>query len=151
MVRGSYSPPSQVTTGSIQGSDSDGNTGLTVSDGVAGLRADGVQQLKATTSGVTFRMPVASIAAAQSPYSVNVDDSVILVDSSAGEVEISLPSAVTTSNRRYIIKDKGSASTNAVTVSAASGNIDGLNEVSITNSYAYFAVISDGSNYWVID
>ena len=151
MVRGSYSPPSQVTTGSIQGSDSDGNTGLTVGEGVVGLRADGAQQLRATTEGVTFKIPVVSITSEHSPYSVDLHDSVVLVDSSAGQVEISLPSAVTASNRRYIIKDKGSASTNSVTVTAASGNIDGFNEISITNSFAHFAVISDGNDFWVID
>lgn len=150
MVRGSYSPPSQVTTGSIQGSDSDGNTGLTVSNGIAGLRADGVQQLKATTEGVTMRVPFVAIDATDSPFSMDIDDYLVLVDTSAGAVEISLPSAVTAANRRFIIKDKGNAGTNNITVSASSGNVDGFGSVSIQNSFATLPVFSDGSNFWVI-
>jgi len=151
MVRGSYSPPSQVTTGSIQGSDSDGNTGLTVSDGIAGLRADGAQQLKATTDGVTMRLPFVAIDATDSPFTMNIDDHLVLVDTSAGAVEISLPSAVTAGNRKFIIKDKGNAASNSITVSSSSGNIDGFSSVSIENSYATLPVYSDGSDYWVID
>lgn len=150
MVRGSYSPPSQVTTGSIQGSDSDGNTGLTIGEGVCGLRTDGAQQLKATTDGVTMRVPFVAIDAGDSPFSMDIDDHLVLVDTSAGAVEISLPSAVTASNRKFIIKDKGNASTNAITVTASAGNIDGFGSVTMGNSFATLPVFSDGSNFWVI-
>lgn len=151
MVRGSYTPPIQVSTGSIQGTDSDGNTGLTVSDGEVGLRADGVQVLTGTPDGITMKIPVVTVTASDSPFSVQIDDLVIFADTSSGPVEISLPSAVTAANRQYIIKDKGSARTNNVTVSAAVGNVDGFASVSIVNSYAFFSLVSDGSNYWVVD
>ncbi len=150
MVRGSYSPPSQITTGSIQGSDSDGDTGLFIGEGLAGLRADGERQLFATTAGVTMRIPFVAIDASDSPFTMDVDDHLVLVDTSAGAVEISLPSAVTASNRKFIIKDKGNASTNAITVTAAAGNIDSFASVTIQNSYANLPVFSDGSNFWVI-
>jgi hypothetical protein len=151
MVRGSYSPPSQVTTGSIQGRDSDGDTGLTISDGVCGLRTDGVQQLKATTAGVTMRVPFVAIDSADSPFTMNIDDHLVLVDTTNGSVEISLPSAVTAASRKFIIKDKGNASTNNITVTAAAGNIDGFGSITISNSFANLPVMSDGSNFWVID
>ena len=151
MVRGSYSPPIQVSTGSIQGRDSDGDTGLTIAEGAAGLRADGAQQLTATTEGVTMRVPVQTVTASDSPFTIALDDFLVLVDSSAGPVNISLPSAVTAANRRYIIKDKGSAGTNNVTVGASVGNVDGLSSVTIENSYAFFSLVSDGSNFWVVD
>ncbi len=151
MVRGSYSPPIQVTTGSIQGRDSDGDTGLTIAEGEAGLRADGAQQLTATTEGVTMRVPVQTVTASDSPFTIALNDFLVLVDSSAGPVNISLPSAVTAANRRYIIKDKGSAGANNVTVGASVGNVDGLASVTIENSYAFFSLVSDGSNYWVVD
>ena len=152
MVRGSYSPPlQQFSTGSVQGQDSDGNTGLTIGEGELGLRTDGAQQLRATAGGVSMRVPVATVTASDSPYSVGLNDFLILVDSSAGAVQISLPSAVTAAKRRYIIKDKGSASTNSITVTASSGTVDGLGSVSIVNSYAFFTLISDGSNFWVVD
>tara|TARA_B100001175_G_scaffold311876_1_gene316978 strand:+ start:3802 stop:4263 length:462 start_codon:yes stop_codon:yes gene_type:complete len=153
MVKGFYSPPpvGQPSTGTVQGSDSSGDTGLTVADGQAGLRTDGVSQLLATGDGVTMRVPIRAVAASDSPYTVSLTDHVILVDSALGAVDISLPSAVTAANRRYIIKDKGAAGSNAVSIAATSGNVDGFASVSIVNSFAHLAVVSDGSNYWVIE
>jgi len=150
MVRGFYQPPAQVTSGGVQGSDPSGDTGLTVADGQTGLRTDGATQLTATNNGVVMRVPFVAIDSADSPFTVQASDYIVLVDSAGGAVDISLPSAVTTANRRFIIKDKGSASSNAVTVSASSGKIDGFGSVSIGNSFATLPVFSDGSNYWVI-
>lgn len=150
MVRGFYQPPAQVTPGSVQGSDPGGDTGVTIADGQAGLRTDGTAQLTATNDGVTMRVPFVAIDATDSPFTAQTSDFLILVDSTAGAVEISLPSAVTAANRRFIIKDKGNAASNSITVSSSSGNIDGLSSVSIENSYAALPVFSDGSDYWVI-
>lgn len=151
MVRGFYQPPAQgASVGAVQGSDPSGDTGVTIADGQTGLRTDGISQLEATTSGVTMRVPYVAIDATDSPFTAQITDFLILVDSTAGAVEISLPSAVTAESRQFIIKDKGSAASNAITVTASSGNIDGLSSVSIANSYASLPVVSDGSDYWVI-
>lgn len=148
MVRGSYSPPSQLVTGSVQGSDSDGNTGLTIGEGVFGLRADGVEQLRGSTQGVTMRQPFVAIDSTDSPFTVQANDFLILVDTSGGSVEINLPSAVTSANLSYIIKDKGAANVNSITVTAAAGNIDGLASIVLQNTRASTRLFSDGANWW---
>ena len=151
MVKGSYRPPNRSTAlaEGIQGTDPDGDSGLTIADGEVGIRTDGAEQLTATDEGVTMRVPIRSVSASDSPVSVDLDDFFILVDASAGAVEINLPSAVTAARRRYIIKDKGNASSNSVTVSATAGNVDGFDEVAISNSFSAINFVSDGSDFWV--
>lgn len=150
MVRGSYTPPNRSTAlaEGIQGTDPEGDSGLTISDGEVGIQTDGDEQLTATTDGVTMRVPVRDVTFAESPVSVDLDDFFVLIDTSAGVVEIILPSAVTSARRRYIIKDKGSASSNAVTVSAVSGNVDGFAQITLSNSFSSLSFVSDGTDFW---
>ncbi len=154
MVKGSYTPPHSHTDSTVEavtGSDSDGNSGLTVGEGRAGLRTDGTTQLQATNDGVTMLEPFVAITATDSPFTVQTDDKIILVDSTNGAVDISLPAASTAAQRRYIIKDIGGApAANNITLTAQSGSVETFASVSIVNPYTAFSVYSDGNNYWRI-
>ncbi len=69
----------------------------------------------------------------------------------AGGDSVTLPSAVTAGNGRvYVIKDEsGTAATNNITVSSASGNIDGVSTFVMTTNYQSITVHSDGTNWFI--
>jgi len=74
---------------------------------------------------------------------------IVLVDASVDAITIELPDAATCTGRQYIIK-KIDSSSNAVTISAQSGQtIDGQSSMSITTQYGIVRVVSDGSNWYV--
>lgn len=78
-------------------------------------------------------------------------NSVILVDSSGGNVAITLPPPKSCYRAKYTVK-KISSDGNSVTVAARdSGNVDGVSTYLLSGgTYPVIEVISDGYNYWVI-
>lgn len=78
----------------------------------------------------------------------NTDD-VILVNTTAGNVTITLPAAASR-NRPYYIKNIGTAA-NLMTIDAdASETIDNNLTVSTSTSMESMTLVSDGSNWWLV-
>lgn len=75
-------------------------------------------------------------------------DYIVLANSTSAAFTVTLPAA--TSGRKIIIKDSGgSAQTNNITVSPASGTIDGAASFVINNNYQSIDLVSDGTNWWI--
>lgn len=96
--------------------------------------------------------PTMQVTAAQSPYTVLSTDGVLLVNSTAGAVTVTLPTAAGRAGKSYTVKDwKGQAATNAITVATTGGQtIDGSASATISKAYYALAVISDGTNWSVV-
>lgn len=78
---------------------------------------------------------------------VLLDDGTILVDTSAGNVVLTLPAASPSKGRRYTFK-KVSSDANSFTVS---GNVDGdATGVTVMAQYEAVAVNSNGTVYFVL-
>lgn len=71
------------------------------------------------------------------------------VDTTAGNVTVTLPAASTVVGRSFIVKRK-TGGTNTLTVQTVSGNIDGGATASIPTQYTSLTFKSDGTDYWVI-
>lgn len=82
-------------------------------------------------------------------YTLTYTDVVLLVDSTAGVVTITLPTAIGANGRWYLIKDwKGQAATNNITIATtASQTIDGATSKVLTRNYLSYFVVSDGANW----
>lgn len=78
-----------------------------------------------------------------------LSDSIILADASAGALTVTLPNPATTKDKRFVIKKTDSGG-NAVTVSPASGLIDGAATYDVTLALGSVDVVSDGANYWIV-
>lgn len=72
------------------------------------------------------------------------------VDTTSGAVSITLPRADEAGADTIYTVIRTTAGANALTVSAASGNINGAASVSMSTQYAANRFISDGSNYYII-
>jgi len=91
-----------------------------------------------------------SVAAAASPYTVLSTDTFILVDTSAGAVEVDLPAVASSSGRTIVIKDEGgSAATNAITIDPnGAETLDGsATSKTITTNYGYASIFCDGTQW----
>ena len=76
----------------------------------------------------------------------------VLVSTSGGAVQITLPSAVGVTGQRVAVKDaSGSANSNNITVAASnSQTVDRAGSVPISTSYGSVTVVSDGANWWTV-
>src|SRR5207253_1542915 len=73
---------------------------------------------------------------------------VVLCDATSGSFTITLPS-VSVNGRKVTVK-KTDASVNTVTISPASGTIDGAASLVISTRWVSYDVIADGTNWYVI-
>ena len=80
---------------------------------------------------------------------LGVLDGFTLVDTTGGNVAITLPDADAAFGYLYTVK-RISGGVNALTVSATSGNIDGSPTASIVTQYVSLSFRSDGTDYWII-
>jgi len=76
-------------------------------------------------------------------------DRMFLVDTTGGNVIITLPAPSTVLGREFVVK-RSSAGANTLTVAGSAGNIDNAGTASVTAQYEVLRVKSDGSNYWKI-
>ena len=85
-----------------------------------------------------------------STYNVTVGQHCILVNKASGSAtSVVLPAA--SAGDLYVVKDaKGDAATNAITITAASGNIDGAASRIISTAYTALRLIFDGSNWFTV-
>lgn len=115
---------------------------LTVDDGAGGSATLGI---KGTTT--TQARKVQQITTAASPYAALTTDDVIFANP-GGAQTITLPAA--SAGRRITVK-RVNNSANVVTVSPASGTIDGGASIALAGGgYDAVTVVCDGTNWWVI-
>lgn len=81
-----------------------------------------------------------------SNLTVSMDYEIYLIDTSIGNVEITLPST-STSKFWYFIK---TTNTNQMILTPSSGTINGEVSVTITGAFDSIKVISDTSNYYIL-
>lgn len=93
---------------------------------------------------------VGSIAAADSPHSLQTTTECLLVDTTAGAVTVNMPSPATCGGRIFYIKNTGGGATNNVTLSISSGSIDGASSLTMNNDFAAVTLVSDGANYFIL-
>jgi len=92
-----------------------------------------------------------AIKAVTTDYTITGADNTVLANTSTGAITISLPSATSITGRIYTIKKIGNGGIdNALTISPASGTIDGGSSYVIYNDYTYVALQTDGTNWYVI-
>ncbi len=81
-------------------------------------------------------------------YTVDINDFTILVDSSGGDVIVTLPSAASAENKIYNIKRISVG--NDVTVDSGTDDIDGMPDSIIVSQYDSIAIQSDKVQWWII-
>lgn len=91
-----------------------------------------------------------TIMTKNSNYAATISDSTILVDSSSGNVTITLPVSGIPIGKTYVIKKMSAANTVTVDPQGTS-TIDGGSSLSITTQYTAKQVQFDGTNYVVIN
>ena len=94
-----------------------------------------------TAENIKVANPTA-VAAAASPYTVLSTDTYILVDTTAGGVELDLPAVASSSGRTIVVKDEGGvAATNNITIDPnAAETIDGsATSKLITTNFGYLS------------
>lgn len=83
-----------------------------------------------------------------SSTSAGGSDGFFLVDTTGGNVTVTLPDPSTVVGREFMVKRKD-ASGNTLTVDTASGNIDGVSSKTIASQYDVLRLKSDGTDYWL--
>lgn len=79
----------------------------------------------------------------------NAATNTVVLCNRAGAVAVTLPAP--TANAQIVVKDiSGAAETNTITVTSASGNVDGSASQTITSNYGSLAFIGDGTNWWTL-
>lgn len=85
----------------------------------------------------------------ETAVTVMLTDGLLLIDTSAGATTAVLPAASATLGLLFTVK-RITAGANSLTVSAATGNIDGSATLSIATQYTVYSFRSDGTNYWIV-
>ncbi len=84
-------------------------------------------------------------------YSVLAQDEVVLCNQSAA-ITLTIPASILSNGRILTIKDiSGNAFGHPITISPASGTIDGLSSRTLSVNYGVIRLISDGTNWYVLD
>jgi len=93
---------------------------------------------------------VISITSADSPFSVPLTSTILLVDSTSGVVNVSLPLASLTEGVLYYVKNTGGGNVNRVRILVSSGLIDNASFVDLDQDFSAVTLVSDGTNYYII-
>ena len=88
-------------------------------------------------------------AATASTVLVELSGGLYLADTTSNPITITLPNPALTLGYTYSVK-LISAGSNALTINAAAGNIDGGATAVITLQYLSLTFRSDGANYWIV-
>jgi hypothetical protein len=84
-------------------------------------------------------------------YTAAHSDNTILANTSSADITITLPAASSITGRIYTIKKIGNGGLdNELTISPASGNIEGGSSYKIYNDWTYVTIQTDGSNWYII-
>ena len=99
---------------------------------------------KRMTRANLFKLIVTDVSS--STYTADDDDQVILADATSNNIVVTL----TTGAGRVFHVKKVDSSSNTVTLSPSSGNIDGGSTKVLASQYNSFTVACDGTNWWVL-
>ena len=92
-----------------------------------------------------------TIKTVSSNYTATAADNTILANTTSGAVTITLPAPANISGRIYTIKKIGTGGIdNELTISPASGTIDGGSSFVIYNDWTFITLQTDGSNWYII-
>ena len=82
---------------------------------------------------------------------IDVTESLIFADISAAATMTLPPASSLTAGTYFRVKDVGGSwANNTLTITAASGNIDGNSSIELTKNYASYDFVSDGTNYYIL-
>lgn len=126
------------------------NTNKGVSNGYASLDSTGkvpASQLPATSGTTITGLTVTS----GSTYVMQTADRVVVLNKTSGSATaVTLPASPTLWVRYDIIDAKGDAATNNITVTPASGTIDGGASFTMNSNYDSFSFMASANNIWSI-
>lgn len=91
-----------------------------------------------------------SITTKTSDYTITSADNMILVDASAGDVTVTLPTAVGISGVEYVIKKIDSSSNFVIIEGNGSQTIDGETDQRTDGQYTSITVVSNGTNWFIV-
>lgn len=116
---------------------------------VGTLTALSVSGLSTLSSGQIVKTRVVTAAGA---VTVTATDYIVIVNKASGaSTVVNLPAAGSATGQVYIIKDgKGDAASNNITLTPASGNIDGAATYVISTNYNSTTIVDNGTQYNVI-
>jgi len=80
---------------------------------------------------------------------IGPSDGFVLVDTTGGNITITLPDASTVLGREFSVK-RLTAGANTLTVDTVSGDIDGSASLSIVSQYSTVTFKSDGTDYYLM-
>ncbi|OQP67537.1 hypothetical protein [Niastella populi] len=84
-------------------------------------------------------------------YTVTAADNTVLANTSSAAIVITLPAPTSIAGRIYTIKKVGNGGLdNDLTISPASGTIDGGNSYKIYNDWTYVTLQTDGTDWYII-
>lgn len=102
-----------------------------------------------TAEAIKVNNPTA-VAAAASPYTVLSTDTVLLVDTTAGAVEVDLPAVASSSGRTIVVKDEGGvAATNQIVIDPnGAETLDGsATSATINTNFGFMSLFCDGTQW----
>lgn len=92
-----------------------------------------------------------TITTVTSNYTLTGNDNTVLANTTSGALTITLPAPANFSGRIYTIKKIGTGGIdNDLTITPASGTIDGGSSYKIYNDWTYVTLQTDGTNWYII-
>jgi hypothetical protein len=86
-----------------------------------------------------------------SNYTLTANDNTLLANTTSGAITITLPAPTNFAGRIYTIKKIGTGGIdNELTITPASGTIDGGNNYKIYNDWTYVTMQTDGTNWYIL-
>lgn len=138
----------------VYGGISIGRTGGSVGTGIAQTAHAGfvTATIQGTSGTLAYLSDITALTVtASSGVFAGVVGALHLVDTSGGVGTCNLPAASASSGRLIVIKDKGNASSNNITVNrAGSDTIQGATSTAITANYGSVRLRSDGASIWYL-
>jgi hypothetical protein len=139
-----YTPQSTIPSNAAEG-DCYYEDGTNASEGLY-LYKNATWQLVVLGS-----VPNYNVVSKSAAYTLTSSDDVILADTTSAAFTLTLPAAASNSGKQYIIV-KTNTTANLLTVDGnAAETINGIASVTIGNQYANLKIISDGTNWIVIN
>jgi hypothetical protein len=83
------------------------------------------------------------------PYTIAATDATVLIDATAGNKVVAVPQGARYKGRIWSVK-KVDSTGNTVTITPASGNIDGAATKVLSAQYKSVIFTSDGTNSWIL-
>lgn len=151
---GALDDPIYVPTGSFKevfrSSDA-----TTCSNGTTLFTSDDIPgAFDATELGIDYAKPDRPVLVKAADYTVQIADlgKVINVDATGGDVDITLPSAITSGDGAVLTFRKTDSSANSVTINVVgSQTIDGSSSYAIADRYDSISIVGDGANWHTYD